>query len=370
MDQPLAGKLAVTIPIKNLYYIFCYAWGSFPSGDMVDVGKEDAPDLQNLFAKLLIDGLHRIIRRGMARGYVSRQEDLKGPRGRILLDEMIKRQTLMRGDAACQFDELQTDIMKNRIVKATARLLSKSDSVEGIYRHELGVLVRQLEAVGDIRLASNVFRQVQVSRNDRSYSMLMKLCEMVFQSVLPHQDGSGAKFADILQNEVTMSTVFEDFLRNFFAHEQTEFAIKREQYFWDAVSLTETGAEILPTLNTDIIMRSPQRTIVIDAKYYKETLKGRSNNSPKIRSPHLYQLFSYLHHAALREPHKRIDGMLIYPTVGLHFREDYRISDRLVRIATVNLDSHWSEIHAALLDLVKDNFVQPQALVPNSTVAA
>ena len=113
MDQPFAGKLAVTIPIKNLYYIFCYAWGSFPSGDMVDVGKEEAPDLQNLFAKLLIDGLHRIIRRGMARGYVSRQEDLKGPRGRILVDEMIKRQRLMGGEADWELDEVVGGVMRD-----------------------------------------------------------------------------------------------------------------------------------------------------------------------------------------------------------------------------------------------------------------
>ena len=169
MGQPPASQLAMSIPIRNLYYIFCYAWARFPSGEMVEVGKDDAPDLQNLFAKLLIDGLHRIMRRGLARGYVELQEDLKGPRGRLLLDQMIKRQTLLRGEAACQFDELQTDILKNQIIKATAKLLERSETIEAGYRHELGVLSRQLESVSDIRLSSSTFRRVQISRNDRSY---------------------------------------------------------------------------------------------------------------------------------------------------------------------------------------------------------
>lgn len=343
------------IPIRNLYYIFCYAWASFPSGEMAEVGKEEAPDLQNLFAKLLIDGLHRIIRRGLARGYVSRQEDLRGPRGRLLLDEIIKRQTLLRGQAACQFDELQTDILKNQIVKATARYLERSEFVEREYRHELGVLVRRLEAVSDIRLSANAFRRVQISRNDRSYAMLIKLSEFVFQSALPEEDGSGARFADVLDNEATMSAVFEDFLRNFYAHEQSDFAVGSDQYSWDAVSLTESGSSILPVMLTDIVLKSPDRTIVADAKYYKETLKGRHNSTPKINSSNLYQLFTYLHHAELREPGKRTDGMLIYPSVGYEVREDYEIAGNRVRIATIDLDQPWPEIHQDLLDLIQQN---------------
>ncbi|WP_369026392.1 hypothetical protein [Qipengyuania sp. RANM35] len=323
---------------------------------MVEVGKDDAPELQNLFAKLLIDNLHRIIRRGLSRGYVALNEDLKGPRGRLLLDEIIKRQTLLRGEAACQFDELQTDILKNQIVKATARMLGRSSSVTKEYRHELGTLVRRLEAVSDIRLSSNAFRRVQISRNDRSYAMLMKLCEFVFQSALPDENGSDARFADVLENEATMSAVFEDFLRNFYAHEQKAFAVSRDQYLWDAVSLTPSGSSLLPVMQTDIILRSASRTIVADAKYYKETLKGRDKAAPKINSSNLYQLFTYLHHARIREPGKRVDGMLIYPSVGYEVGEDYEIAGNRVRITTINLDRPWPQIHDDLLALVEDDF--------------
>lgn len=347
--------MSMPIPIKNLYYIFCYAWANFPGGGMAEVGKDDAPDLQNLFAKLLIENLHRIIRRGVARGYVSREEDLKGPRGRLLLDEMIKRQTLLRGEAACQFDELQTDILKNQIVKATAKMLERSPNVEKSYRHELGSLVRRLDAVSDIRLSSSAFRRVQIFRNDRSYAVLMKLCEFVFQAALPEENGAGAGFADVLDDEVIMSAVFEDFLRNFFVHEQSEFAVSRDQYYWDAISFTESGSSLLPVMQTDIVLRSASRTIVADAKYYKETLKGRDRSTPKLISANLYQIFTYLHHARIREPAKRIDGMLIYPSVGYEVREDYEVAGNLIRIATVDLDRDWAAIHQSLLNLTRDD---------------
>ncbi|NTZ43610.1 hypothetical protein G7A66_11055 [Altererythrobacter sp. SALINAS58] len=355
MGKQLAERRIMSIPIRNLYYIFCYAWAHFPGGEALEVGDDEAPDLQNLFAKLLIEGLHKIIRRGLARGYVELNEDLRTPRGRILLNEVIKRQTLLRGQAACRYDELQTDILHNQIVKATVRLLERSETLLSEYRHELGILARQLEAVSDIRLSPGVFRRVQISRHNRTYSMLMKLCEFVFQSALPEDGGTNARFADVLEDEIRMSAVFEDFLRNFYAHEQREYSVKRNNFLWDAVSLTETGSALLPIMQTDIMLRSEVRTIVADAKFYKETLRGHQNSSPKIRSNHLYQLFTYLHHARIKEPKKIIGGMLIYPSAGYHVQEDYEISGSHVRIATINLDLRWREIHAGLLDLLQKN---------------
>ena len=52
------------IPIRNLYYLFCYAWAHFPPADMVETGVDDCPDLQDLFAHLLVGGsTNRLLRR-------------------------------------------------------------------------------------------------------------------------------------------------------------------------------------------------------------------------------------------------------------------------------------------------------------------
>jgi 5-methylcytosine-specific restriction enzyme subunit McrC len=346
----------VTIPIRNLYYIFCYAWARFPPGDAAAVGKDSCPDLPNLFAKLLIDGLHRLIRRGLHRDYVEIVEDTRSPRGRLLLDEMIKRQTMLRGLAACRFDELQGDILHNQILKATARSLSSAQSLLPAYRHDLGILVRRFELISDIRLSGSVFSRIQVSRNSQQYGLLLRLCEFIFHSTLPDEAGSGSRFADILMDEVRMSTVFEEFLRNFYTHEQSEYHVKREIMHWAASDLTESGSSLMPIMETDISLSSPTRSIVIDAKYYKEPLAGRPGFPKKLRSGHLYQLFTYLHHARLRNPAKQIDGALIYPSAGLELSADYAISGHRVRVSTVRLDREWPEIHQELLDLLNRPF--------------
>src|SRR5690606_41608280 len=52
----------------------------------------------------------RLLRRGLDRGYRQTTELTRAPRGRLLIDPMIKQQTMMRGLAVCEVDELTPDI--------------------------------------------------------------------------------------------------------------------------------------------------------------------------------------------------------------------------------------------------------------------
>ncbi|GAB7553342.1 5-methylcytosine-specific restriction endonuclease system specificity protein McrC [Novosphingobium sp. 11B] len=360
----------MTIPIRNLYFIFCYAWARFPPGDAAKVGADTCPDLLNLFARLLIDGMHRLLRRGLERGYVRKIEDTRSPRGRLLLDEMVKRQTLLRGEAVCQFDDLRTDVLNNQILKATARLLARSPSLLADYRHQLNVLIRSLETISDVRLSGDLFSRTQLTRNNRDYRLLLRLCEFVFRSQLPDQSGESARFADILMDELRMSAVFEEFLRNFYAHEQDAFAVKRDVMAWDAHALTDGGLALMPGMETDITLHAPDRCIVVDAKFYKEPLAGRPGFPKKLRSAHLYQLYTYLAHARLRYPGRQIDGALIYPSTGPKLQADYAIANHRVRIRAVRLDQEWPQIHQDLLDVLSNSFADPNAPQPHMRAEA
>ncbi|WP_457586653.1 5-methylcytosine restriction system specificity protein McrC [Ensifer canadensis] len=353
------------IPIRNLYYIFCYAWSRFPAGNQLDVGIDDCPDIPNLMAKLLLENTHRLTRRGLDRGYVNQIEELRAPRGRMLFDRMIKEQTLRRGAAICSFDELRHDVLHNQIIKATVRSLIEVESLSKPLHEELGVLLLQFSRVSDIRLIGPLFRRVQLSRDRQTYALLIRLCEFVFYSLMPDEKGEGTLFAEILDDEVGMSAIFEEFLRNFYAHEQTEFKVKRDNMPWNTVALTEGADAILPGMETDISLSSSERTIVIDAKYYKETLTGRPGSPKKVRSAHLYQLFTYLHHASYRYPGTQVDGALIYPAVGTSIAADYQIAGHRMRVVAIDLDRDWREIHQDLLGVPKRPFIATGVLPPH-----
>ncbi|GAB5504018.1 MAG: hypothetical protein Pyrs2KO_26730 [Pyruvatibacter sp.] len=177
----------------------------------------------------------------------------------------------------------------------------------------------------------------------------------------------GSRLVDILDDEVRMSTIFEEFLRNFYAHEQSEFRVKRDKMAWNADGLTPGANSILPSMETDISLSSTARTIVIDAKYYKETLVGRPGFPKRLRSAHLYQLFTYLHHASIRYPGTQVDGALIYPAVDDSVSADYQVSGHRVRILAIDLNGDWHDIHNELLDLPTREFACTEELLESAT---
>jgi 5-methylcytosine-specific restriction enzyme subunit McrC len=338
----------MNIPIRNLYYLFCYAWARFPKGEMIDVGIDDCLDLPNLFARILINGMHRLIRRGLNQGYITNEDETRRPRGRINLDKTIKEQTFIRGTLVCQFDELRRDILENRILKATARDLARAKNIDAKLRHELRVICRQLADVADIRLNLEVFRGVSIHRNISQYALLLRVSYFVYQELLPSSTGSASQFHDILKDEEKMSRVFEEFLRNFFYYEQDEYRVAREEMAWNALEISVSEHSMLPVMRTDITLRSKQAILIIDAKYYANPFPI-SYGRKKIQSAHLYQLYAYLRHAKLNAAERRVSGALIYASAGDPISKQYEIDGLSVKIVAVDLSVPWHQIRNDLL---------------------
>ena len=118
----------------------------------VEVGVDDCPDIPELFARMLINSTHRLLRRGLDRGYRGFVEETRGPRGKLVLDEMIKTQSLRRGAVVCAFDELTVDVLHNQIIKATAGSLARAKNLQPSVAHELRLLAKRMDGVSDIRL--------------------------------------------------------------------------------------------------------------------------------------------------------------------------------------------------------------------------
>ena len=51
----------MNIPIQNIYIMLIYSWQKHNEKEIVNVGLEGQTDLQNLFAKVLINGINHLI---------------------------------------------------------------------------------------------------------------------------------------------------------------------------------------------------------------------------------------------------------------------------------------------------------------------
>lgn len=340
------------IPIQNFYYLFCYAWRHYREGALIDVGRVANPTLPNLFATVLIEGVQRLLKRGLDREYVHCHNDLQCLRGKVNVSDTVKRSLLLNRKVACDFDELSVDIAANQILKSTMRKLARTQGIDAELKDRLSRLTREFAPVSDQRIDRALFRRVRIHRNNRPYDFLMRVCEFVLEALLPDPDGRRSRFPDIVRDEQKMARVFEDFVRNFFRSEQKQFQVARDRFSWDAQATSEEAASHLPSMETDISLRSGDRTIVIDTKYYRQALQENFGRSI-VRSDNLYQLYAYLKNLEPKGgPDANAEGILLYPSVGGGFDFMYQMPNHFVRVTTVDLTQHWADIRTQLLSLI------------------
>ena len=259
----------------------------------------------------------------------------------------------MRGTVVCQLDEMKHDVVHNQILKATAATLSRQETISHDLKHKLKVICRRFSSITDIKLRPAIFKRVQLYRNNLQYAMLLRLCELVFYSLLPNSTGEQTRFYDVLRDEEKMSRVFEDFIRNFYYYEQNTYKVSAEELWWDVRGLDSNDTSLIPVMKTDVVLRSTTKIIIADAKFYAEPFP-ESFGTPKLRPDHLYQLYAYMKNASQNAATATVDGALIYVSPGGSMKKRYRINEHTISIFVVDLSRPWPEIHDQLLDLITD----------------
>ena len=120
---------------------------------------------------------------------------------------------------------------------------------------------------------------------------------------------------------------------------------------WFDADVSHEDYALLPLLKPDIVLRAPDRIVIVDAKYYTKPFQV-NRERVTIWSEHIYQLLAYIRNvgAASKVP---VAGMLVYPAIKERPPLRYRLQGHDVSIAFINLDQPWRTIHADLLDIVR-----------------
>ena len=106
-------------------------------------------------------------------------------------------------------------------------------------------------------------------------------------------------------------------------------------------------------METDLTIFNHEKTLIVDAKYYKDVFSSR-NNIQKFHSTNLYQLMSYLLSYKIKN-NANVKGLLIYPQTAEKVAHKYTINGFEIGIYTINLDQDWKDIHHDLLFILKCN---------------
>lgn len=301
----------------------------------------------------MLVGLRTLHRRGQETDYVPIEEAASTVRGRILIGQTIRLLTVQPKRVHCTFDEMSADILSNQILKATLTVLLGEQGLDSKVRSELRHGLALLPGVRNIGLSARVFHEVRLHQSNRLYSFLINICRFFYES-LEAQDRRGQyRFQDVDRDEKRMRRVFEKFVRNFLKRDQTLFDVRKERSDWFASAIEGSDLKWLPKMETDVTLRSRDRTIVIECKYTDYLFEHRFS-SDKLRSSHLYQLCAYLRNLeGATHADRNADGILLYPTAGAAFDQSYRLQGHRVRVKTLDLNQRWDGIEREMRSLLR-----------------
>lgn len=344
------------IPVANIYYLLCYAWDVLEEREtLADVDALESTELLALFGRVLTSGTHRLLRKGLDRGYLQRSEELAGVRGKMLLGPTLRGDLLQRGRAVCEWDELEYDTLPNRLIKSTLLQLHQADELKGAkhagMQQSMRDLLRWLKPINTIKIRSELFRRVQLHRNNKMYSFLLHVCEFIHENWLPSEAGT-RRFRDFVREE--LPKLFEKFVLNFYRHHlPRDWSANSSVFKWHMEFANPDAVDLVPELRTDVSIRGPGRAIILDTKFYADALRGGYFGSATLPPSNLQQLYTYCSQRAVEPGWENAEGVLLYPKTTREFSADFISRGHRMRAMTLDLTAPWQRIESDLLAIVQ-----------------
>ena len=340
------------IPVRNIWLLFLYASGLAQFRNRFNAEVEQSPDFKSLLARLLCYAAERRLRRNLSFGYRARRDVLRRVRGRIDILKTVTESLLRKGQVACRFTELTVDTPRNRLVRAALGQMASSkldDRLENRCRtlaHCLGRIGVGAELPSRAQIVSD-----QIARHEVDDRLLVSLANAVFNLILPTEDAGGRSVLAAQREGVTLWKLFEKAIGNFFAAElpaEDGWRVRTSTpHQWPITACSRGLGGYLPNMKTDIIIENAQaqRRIIVDTKFNQVVTRSQFG-ALQFKTEHLYQLFAYLRSQESPSDPMSIsaDGMLLYPSAGLHVDETALIQGHRMRFVTVDLARPSAEV--------------------------
>ncbi len=331
LSVSIRPKLAIT----RVIFLASYAMGAFQLRDMGRFDFAEARTLVEALALALASAARRAFAGGLVHGYRLEEEAAHTVRGRIRMDEQIRRRFGVALPIEVRFDEFTDDVTANRLVKAAAIRLGRMRLRSRRSREGLHWIAARLENVSPVEFPANAVPEVMFDRLNEHYREVVAFARLILRHS-SFEAGRGRIRAQGFL--IDMNQVFQEFvtraIREVLGISERAFRSDRDVH---GVYLSEDrGIPLKPDLSW---WEAGTCTFVGDAKY-KRAVDGNVPNAD------LYQLLAYA--TALDLP----GGLLIYAQ-GEAERAEYRVrhAGKRLLVAALDLSGSHDELLACIREL-------------------
>lgn len=283
-----------------------------------------------LFARKVWD----VVRRGMPRRYVGREDDLPLLRGRLDVVRQFTRHAAAPVKLACRYDELSPDIALNRIMKAAiTRLARMARSAES--QRLLRELQFEYAEISDVPVSALRWDEVFLDRTNQGWRGVLDLARLLLGERFQDTDAGGQAGFSLL---FEMNVLFELYITRMMDRAVRPLGIRATAQGGRAYCLVEedSGDGRFQT-RPDIILRQGGATrMIVDTKW-KHLSPLSVDRNQGISQADIYQMIAYgtvydCDRLILLYPHSAdLDSEGIQATYRISGTPDHRLA-----IATVD----------------------------------
>lgn len=238
------------------------------------------------FIRQFLVTLKNLVHDGLARQYISNEENLPYLKGRIKFKDHIRLNSTNKTHFFSSFDELSMNRPVNRLIVATLNRL-ESQVGYGVNRK----LLKELQVLfADVKASQNVMADWKAHRIDRSmphYTEIMKWIGLfLFGHGLTTYSGKHSNISLMFP----MSKVFEDFVSNCIHRYCSGYRVRLQS---PQKYLIEQGCTQMFKMKPDIsLLKGEEICYVLDVKWKELDINNRLGNFAITQSD-LYQMYTY-----------------------------------------------------------------------------
>ncbi len=326
-----------------------YAFTELNKKGYKHLGSEEFENIYELFSEILIIALNKLIKRGLEKSYINKDDQLSTIRGKINITESITPY-IQHKQLICTFDDFSVNSYKNKIIKSTLHLLLKSD-ITAKRAKKIKKLLVYFDAVDLIDLKS-INWNIHYNRNNKVYLLIMNICNLVVSGMIHNPNENNYKLVEL--DEEYMHRLYEKFILNYYKREHKQ--LKAEASFIDWMV---DDNYLLPRMKSDITLSNEDKILIIDAKYYEKTMR-EYYNTKRINSANLYQIFTYVKNKQKKVENDDliVSGMLLYAKTDEEITPDYtyNMSGNLIATKTLDLNVDFEVIKNQLDAIIREFF--------------
>lgn len=296
------GKL-----IHNIYYMLAYAFQELRQNNYAEIESETFDNIYDLFAEILARGISYQLKQGLHREYVAKNESMHTIRGKIDINGTIANRVRNIRQVVCDYDELSENNVYNQILLTTSAVLIRHSDVKTDKKAKLKRLMLFFHNVEPIDLHTIRWNSLRFDRNNRNYRMLIYLCYFIVSEWLMTTEKGKNRLREFSDDHICR--LFEKFVLEYYKKHHPELKPCAAQIEWN-IEKEKSSVNILPIMQTDILLTMEERTLIIDTKYYSQTMQKQYDKST-IHSGNIYQINTYV--TEYDEDHQgNVDGMILY----------------------------------------------------------